>query len=114
MPIYKKLFNFKQNEVILLFKSALFRYFINGMNVIIAPAKLSHGRLLIIIPATSAAAVERNRIKRQLKSIFYENKFYNCPYDVALRIKKEAVLTDFDQLRLIMDKIFQKLATHDK
>ena len=114
MPIYKKLFNFKQSEVITLFKSALFRYSVNNISIVIAPAKFPYGRLLIIIPATSTTAVKRNRIRRQLKSIFYENKFYNYPYDVALRIKKEAAVTSFDQLGLIMDKIFQKLATHVK
>jgi|SRR3989337_4582614 len=109
MPLYKKLFRLKSGEIARIFKKALFRYTQNGIGIVVALSPLPHGRLLIITPAQSGTAVERNRIRRRLKAIFYEHKWYQYPYDVALRISKEAMTLTFDQLHTLLTNIFQRI-----
>jgi len=41
--------------------------------------KPSFGKILIIIPGKTGNAIKRNKIRRQIKAIFYEEKLFEKP-----------------------------------
>ena len=109
MPRFgKALYHFSNSEVSQLFKSAkrVFRH--QALDVICAPQKLSHGRLLVVVPKRIAKAHKRNRIRRQIKSIFYESNLFEYPYDCIVIIKQEGLTLSFDELKKLIAVIPKK------
>lgn len=46
-----------------------------------APASLSYGRILVVIPKKVGTAPERNLVRRRIKAIVYENQLYTRGFD---------------------------------
>src|SRR5947208_1957156 len=82
-----------------LFRSARFVGSYPSFDVKKAPRLQSYGRMLIVIPRKVGNAPQRNLIRRRLKSIFYEEKLYEKPYDWLLFIKPLATTIDFQTLK---------------
>ena len=60
----------------------------------------SDTRFAVVVGSKVAkSAVERNRIRRRFKSIFYEEKLYEQPYDCIIIVRKEAIQLPFDRLK---------------
>jgi len=82
----KKLANpsksFTQKEIRELFQLAHRAIREPELTILLAPSKSTTGRLLLIIPRAVGNAVVRNHLRRQIKSIFHEQKLYeygsNC------------------------------------
>lgn len=106
--IYPAMTTFGQNEVDALFKATIARYKIKGLDIRLAPKVLPLGRLLIITPRACGNAPKRNRIRRRLKSIFYETKLYNQAYDWIILVRKEGIDLDFDQLKEIIASVLEQ------
>lgn len=102
--VFHDMTNFKQQEVDQLFKATIARYKIQGLDIRLAPKFLSQARILIVTPRACGNAPKRNRIRRRIKSIFYEEKYYEQAYDWIILIRKEAILLEFDQLKALMAK----------
>lgn len=64
-----------------------------------SPAQKSFGRILIITSRKVGNAPERNKTRRRLKSIFFEEKCWLTLFDWAIIIKKPAVTLSFDELK---------------
>jgi ribonuclease P protein component len=73
------------------------------------PDYTEHGRILIIVPRKVGNAPERNRIRRRLKAIFYEEKLYSRGYNWILFIKKPALALPFSRLKDIMLSVAERL-----
>lgn len=69
---------------------------------------LDYGRLLVVTPRAVGTAPQRNKIRRRLKAIFYENKLFERPFDYAIIIRKEATQLPFDSLEEIIVRTFNQ------
>lgn len=103
--------SFGQHEVDALFKATIARYKIKGLDIRLAPKFLPSARLLIVTPRACGNAPKRNRIRRRLKSIFYEQKYYEQPFDWIIMVRKEGIGLDFDELKEIMTKVLHDTIT---
>lgn len=97
---------FTQEEIQFLLKNAHLKARLPGLRVLLAPAQQSSGRLLVITPRHSGNAVKRNKIRRRLRSIFHEERWYNAGCDCVVIVKKEGILTSFEQLQQLLKTAF--------
>ena len=86
----KYLSTFTQQEVTSFFDSAHALKKTREYTCLLSPRQKDSARILIVTPRASGSAPERNLIKRRLRSLFYENKMYDGPYDCAMIIKPHA------------------------
>ena len=108
MTNFRHLFTFQQKEIDAAFLSASRHASALGLRLLFSPnPDLEHGKLLIIVPGSSGNANKRNLIKRQIKSIFYENKLYSKPGTWILKVYKQAIDISFDDLQAFMVKHMQ-------
>ena len=112
MVKFKDLFRFKRNEVQASFKNATVANKIYGLKLLKTPIKdipegLDHGKLLIIIPRTVGKATIRNLLRRQIKSIFFENKLYKEPSISILLVYKNAANLSFEQIKNFLVSSFE-------
>lgn len=102
MPKVRALTQLSRLEIEQLFKIARTKLKKDGIEVRLAPRSLDFGRLLIVIPKRSGKAAKRNQIRRRIKSIFYEEKLFELPFDWIILVKKEAIGMSFEKLKEIM------------
>ncbi len=93
---------FKRPEISRLFKQARRIYKSCELDVLSAPRVKEYARLLIITPKKIGNAPQRNKIKRRLRAIFYENDLFERSTDMVVIIKKEGVDMPFDELKRIL------------
>ncbi len=91
-------------EVVCAFKHTRLKKYFGGLKLVYAPAScsspdLAHGKLLVVTPRACGKAHDRNRIKRQLRSIFYEEKLYTTPLLWIIFVRKDAMKLDFAALK---------------
>lgn len=90
---------FKEHEVKELFKKAKRVLKHPGLDILCAPSeKKEFGRILVITSKKTGIAAKRNRIRRRLKSIFYNKKLYEKKIDCIIIIKKDGINLSFEQL----------------
>ncbi len=77
----------------------------DGIEIRLAPRSQDYGRLLIVIPKRSGKAAKRNQIRRRIKSIFYEEKLFELPFDWIIFVKKEGIGMSFEKLKEIMQAV---------
>lgn len=99
---------FTSREIPALFKSAQSVLQSSGLDIRLAPKTLSYGRMLIVIPKRVGNAVKRNLIKRRLKNIFYQEKFYDGPYDWIILVRPEAKKLSFQEMKDLLHEVFGK------
>ncbi len=97
--IAKKLSKFTQREIDHLFKHARRVLRNASCTILLAPRQADFGRVLIVISRKVGNAPERNLIRRRIKSIFYEEKLYERPFDCVIIAQKKMVELSFDQLK---------------
>jgi ribonuclease P protein component len=100
----RKLTSFSKQEIDTLFAHSKLAFKSNGLIIYKAPATHSYGKILLIVPAKSGTAPQRNLIKRRLKSIFYERELYKRGYDLAISVRKEAMELPFTMLQTLLEK----------
>ena len=107
MVIFRNLFSFSKKEIDAAFKNARVQASIRGLKLLFSnqPA-IDHGKLLMIVPRAFGNAPKRNRIKRQLRSIFYEEKLYEKKTTGILLVYREAQAFSFDQLKEFLVKAY--------
>lgn len=74
----------------------------DGFLLLKAPRQGSIGRILIVIAKAVGNAPVRNKKRRQIKSIFYENKIYQKNFDWIIVTKKPIVQLDFQELSTLL------------
>jgi ribonuclease P protein component len=97
---------FSNDEVKTIFRSASIRKKFEGIDVLCAPQLSTWGRLLVVTPRKSGNAPQRNKIRRRLKAIFYEEKFFERGYDCVVFVKKEGINLSFDELKAMLMSVF--------
>ncbi len=103
MPrIAREITRFTKKEIDKLFELARRILKSPGLTILLAPQQKNFGRILIIASRKVGTAPERNKIRRRLRSIFYEEKFYELPFDCAIIVNKHAVNLSFDELKALV------------
>ena len=102
MPrIARAITQFTKQEIDTLFKTARRMHTQPGLTVLQAPRQGSIGRILIVIPRKVGDAPTRNKLRRQLKALFYENKMYEQEYDWVALLRPQTKPLSFDQLQAL-------------
>ncbi|MFH1461971.1 MAG: ribonuclease P protein component [bacterium] len=105
---FKDLFRFEKKEVDLTFQNAKQKDKIEGLKLLQSPnVETAFGKLLIITSKKVGKAHKRNRIRRQLKSIFYQEKLFQNPINSIIIVYKQATDLTFEQLREFLIKNFK-------
>ncbi len=89
---------FSRTQVQEIFKKAQRVLKLSGLIFLCAHRAKEYGRILIVTPAAMGTAPERNKIRRQLKALFYEKQFFTQGYDMVVLVKKEARELSFEEL----------------
>ena len=83
------------------------RFRVFGLNLVIAPNDCSHARLGLAVSGKYGNAVQRNRLKRCLRSAFRQHSIREVPLDIlviptpqlnANEISEQMIATCFDTL----------------
>ncbi len=103
-PSPRLLYSFSRAEVTELFKQAHRVLKTSGLTVLCAPSTREYGRILVVTAAAVGSAPKRNKIRRQLKALFYEQRFFTHGYDCVFIVRKEALMFSFEQLAQLLAK----------
>lgn len=109
MPInVRNLTRWKKSEISAFFDRAQRTRRHVGLDIRIAPAQQETGRILIITPARSGNAVERNTCRRRLREIFYTEKLYQKGFDWIVLVNKQGIRLSHQRLK---EMLLASLAT---
>ena len=100
----RKIFSFTKSEIAAAFQTARPKIHYRGLKVLQASAHAQHGKLLIVIPRAYGKAHDRNRLRRQLRAIFYENKLHHNKIVWIILVRKNALALDFTTLTQFLIK----------
>jgi len=105
MPsIARTITKFTKKEIDLFFANARRILKHPAFTILLASAQKDFGRILIITSRKVGTAPVRNKIRRRIKSIFYEAKLFELPFDCAVIVRSQAKALSFDELKkLILD-----------
>lgn len=78
-------------------------------DIIVSPKMHEFGRILVITPKRIGKASQRNKVRRRIKALFFEEKLYEKGVDCIAIIKKEGIETPFDELKAIFATAFEKI-----
>lgn len=99
---FKKLFSFKKKEIDQAFSHAKFHAKMPGFKLLKSFSTDDFGKLLIIIPGAAGKAHERNLVRRQIKSIFYEEKLYQNRHIFILLVYRQALELGFEEIKTFL------------
>ena len=102
MAIAQYISHFTPREVRTIFRKARRAYSDSGLVLLVHPSTGEFGRILAITSRKVGNAPERNRIRRRLKALFYQNKFYEHKLDCFVIIKKPGINYTSAQLNEIL------------
>ena len=101
---FKQLFSFSQTEIKEAFANAKLKDKIFGFKLLQAPTDHAYGKLLIVTPRKVGKACKRNKIRRRVKSIFYEERLFKIPANSILLVYKPANDINFEQIKAFLKK----------
>jgi len=100
---------FTSNEVKHLFKVAKRALRSPNFDILCAPARTPEcGRILVITPRRVGNAVTRNKIRRRLKAIYYEQSLYLHATDCIVIVKEPGTQLNFEQLKELLSTAVNK------
>lgn len=109
-----QLFHLSKPEIARLFKTARRIGRFSAFDFLAAPKTGVSGRLLLVASAKTGSAPERNRAKRRLRSLFYENRLFERGYDCIVIFKKEGMSLDFDHLKELFLNCFDLIKAREE
>ncbi|MCA9769792.1 ribonuclease P protein component [Candidatus Dependentiae bacterium] len=98
----KNLSRFTKKEIKQFFSSARATYKSPELTILVRQKTDSHARILIVASRKVGNAPQRNKLKRQLRAIFYEEKLFQGNLDCAVLLRKKAQELLFKQLKEIL------------
>jgi len=104
MPTVRQITRLPEQDIKQLLKHARRIHKSPELDILIAPARLPYGRILVITPARIGNAPQRNLLRRRLKAVFYEEKLFSLGFDCAIIAKLKATTLDFDALKTLLMK----------
>lgn len=104
---FKDLFRFEKKEIDDTFQNVQQANTIEGLKQLQSPVQKKgqdFGKLLIITSRKTGKAHKRNRIRRQLKSIFYQEELFKKHVNSIILVYKSALNLTFEQLKQFLTK----------
>ena len=110
MPsIAREITRFTKKEVDYLFEHARSVLKNRSFTVLSAPRQSPLcAKILIVVPKKVGNAPVRNKIRRQIKAIFYQEKLFESSCDYVFIIYKGVLALSFDELKTLMLFIARK------
>lgn len=105
----RQLTQFTRIEVDTLFQNAKPTLKSKYAIILAAKAKKDFGRILIVISKKVGHAPTRNRLRRRLKTIFYEEKLYDLKYDFIFITRKPILELSFQNIKELLFLAKEKL-----
>lgn len=104
--------SFDRREITELFKSArrVLRHPI--FDLLVAPKAQHNARILVTTPKRIGNAPARNKIRRQIKALFYEEKLFEQKYDCVVVVKNLEGIT-FDILKNLLKTALHTINSAD-
>jgi ribonuclease P protein component len=102
MILFRQLFRFSQKEVCFSFDHIVDRRNYRGFKLLKAPLfrnDNSYGKLLVVTPRAAGKATERNRLRRQIKNIFFQEHCYQVPCTWIIIVYPKAKCVGFDAIK---------------
>jgi ribonuclease P protein component len=103
--IARRITNFSRNELTSLFQRAKTVHRNSSFDIRLAPKTEEIGRILIITPKKMGNAPNRNRVRRRIKALFYQEKLYLLPYDWIIYCKTKSALLSFSEIKQLFASI---------
>ncbi len=111
MPsIAREITRFSKKEIDKLFQRARRVLRNPALTVLIAPRQKDFGRILIIASRKVGNAPERNKVRRRLKTLFYEEQLYKREFDCIVIVHKQAVQLSFEELKNFILQAYQAIS----
>ncbi len=101
----RELTRWHRSEIPSLFKKAKPLLRTPALDIRVAPAKLNFGRILIVIPRKVGTAPQRNKLRRQIRALFYENKTFNHTLDWVFFFKPTGKKNTFEELCTFFSRV---------
>jgi ribonuclease P protein component len=98
----RALTQFTQKEIDHLWQQAHPALKHGGFLLLKTPKSGTTGRILIVVPRKVGSAPQRNKIRRQVKSLFYEHKLYTKDYDWIFFAKPPVTELPFQELQKLL------------
>lgn len=104
----KDLSRLTRSEISAIFDKArcLLRH--TSLTLLCAPTPASHGRVLVITSKKLGNAPARNKIRRKIKALFYEEKLFTHMVDCVFIIKKPGMALSLQELKELILPAFAK------
>lgn len=96
--------SFTRTEIHRLFKTARRIVKESSCDLLVCPRTGTQAGLLIVTSRKVGNSPERNKVRRRIKAIFYEEKLYNQAYDCIIIVKKPGTLLPFNQWKELLIK----------
>lgn len=104
-----------KKEIKTLFQSAKRVLRQPGLDILLGPTTHPIGHIVVVTPRLVGNAPARNKVRRRLKAIFYEERLFDQPYDCIVIIKKGGAELSFGELKGAIFMAYanaQKVGTH--
>ncbi len=106
---------FTRNDLNTFFKSVKKKKKDKGLEIYASPKFFDYSRILVVTPRKAGSAAKRNRIRRRLKSIFFENKYFQkIAFDIVIVVRKDAINLNFEKLRTLLEEFIQEINVLDQ
>jgi ribonuclease P protein component len=103
----QKISRFSRKEIDLLFLNGKAVYKSKELVLLTAPSIFVSGRILLITSRKVGNAPERNRLRRQGRAIFYEQRLFELHKDCVIIFKPHAKYLSFQQFQQILVNAMQ-------
>lgn len=91
----------------LFYSSFYIVYFVNN--------NLEHSRLSVSInKKVQKLAVQRNKAKRQIKTILYNENFLNLKKDILVVVKPDFFKANFESKKMVLNKLIDKIKSNKR
>lgn len=87
-----------------------------GLTVLCSPVSSSRttGHILPIVSKKIGNAPTRNKLKRQLRAIFYENNLYSLGFDIAVITRPAITQLSYQELQALLTQACTQLINNKK
>lgn len=112
--IVRRITQFTAREIKALFAAAKRVIYSPFLDMRCASAQQEIGRVLIVASRRVGSAVERNLLKRRIRSIFYEEELYKKPFDWVILARPAVTTLSFASLKALLLRADAACAAQNK
>jgi len=108
--IFRALTRFSKTEIDKAFASATRVVRQRELTILASPRQGDFARILPVIPRKVGNAPARNKLRRRLKTIFFEQRYFEGPCDLLVLTRPGAAELTFEQLEAILHSATKRAA----